>query len=648
MQERPIPKSLHVESLVPQAEFVSYNDIIHFIRRYSLTIAASILATLVGVILYISMTQPLYTARTEIIIDPKMPQLLREQTGGISISMDNSQVESQIAVLRSEKIAEAVVGNLKLMDDREFQPSKGGLFRFLMRFIGWPYPVNTAATDLERKRAAIGVFEQGLDVSRVGLSYAIEILFSSNDPDKAARIANAVTEAYVRDQLDSKSQTSRQGSEWLEQRIDQLRQQMNAAAEQVQRYKATHDYRIARTPISRQAELQVPSAPTAGLNNNPVRPNSLTPGVTRHESGLEELESTASTYRRIYESYLQAFTESVQRQSFPVADARVITYATRPLSKSRPKTMLLLAFGVMLGALVGLVASFLRHMQDRSVRLPRHVRDTVSIECLGQVTRFAEPNGLRYAKDVARTFAKHLRSKSIPRTFSPSTTFLDSFDEVSRAPYSAFATSLTAVQTAMRLASRKLPVQCVGITSPFPGDGKTTLSVNLAALFARIGLRVLVVDCDVRKPSLSAKLAPDVDHGLLEVLADSTLSETAKVHAELQSIDLLPLCNVTSAREAFAAIGSENMRKLLVRESESYDIILIDLPALKTDFEALNIIALLDGIVLTVSWGNTSMELLAEVTHMLRTAKAKIMGVVINKVGALSSDAYARQTKSIY
>ena len=76
--------------------------------------------------------------------------------------------------------------------------------------------------------------------------------------------------------------------------------------------------------------------------------------------------------------------------------------------------------------------------------------------------------------------------------------------------------------------------------------------------------------------------------------------------------------------------------------------ILIDLPALKTDFEALNIIALLDGIVLTVSWGNTSMELLAEVTHMLRTAKAKIMGVVINKVGALSSDAYARQTKSIY
>ena len=150
----------------------------------------------------------------------------------------------------------------------------------------------------------------------------------------------------------------------------------------------------------------------------------------------------------------------------------------------------------------------------------------------------------------------------------------------------------------MRLASRKLPVQCVGITSPFPGDGKTTLSVNLAALFARIGLRVLVIDCDIRKPSLSAKLAPDVDYGLLEVFADSALIESAKVHAELQNIDILPLCNVTSARDAFAAMGSENMRKLLVSESESYDIIVVDLPALKTDFEALNIIALLDGIVL--------------------------------------------------
>jgi capsular exopolysaccharide synthesis family protein len=302
----------------------------------------------------------------------------------------------------------------------------------------------------------------------------------------------------------------------------------------------------------------------------------------------------------------------------------------------------------MLGGLAGLAIAFLRHMQDRSVRLPRHIRDTASIECLGEVARFAEPNVLRHAKEAAHDLAKYLRFKSIPRVLSRSTTALDCFDEVSKSPYSAFATSLTAVQTAMRLASRKLPVQCVGITSPFPGDGKTTLSVNLAALFARIGLRVLVIDCDIRKSSLSAELAPDVDYGLLEVLADSALIESAKVHAELQNIDVLPLCNVTSARDAFAAMGSENMRKLLVSESKLYDIIVVDLPALKTDFEALNIIALLDGIVLTVSWGNTSMEVLAEVAHMLRTAKAKIMGAVINKVGALSSDSYSRQAKSIY
>ena len=298
-----------MKSLLPAAEFILYNDVVHFIGQYSLTITASILGTVACVILFISVTQPLYTARTEIIIDPKMPQLLRDQTSGISLSMDNSQVESQIAVLRSEKIAEAVVSNLKLMDDREFQPSTGGLFRFLMRFVGWPYPVNTGATDHERKRAAIWVFEEGLDVGRVGLSYAIEILFSSNDPDKAARIANAVTDAYVRDQLDSKSQTSRQGSEWLEQRINQLRQQMNAAAEKVQRYKATHDYRIARMPLRNPAEAQVPPPATAGVEDHPAQPNSVASRITAHETSLEELKSTASTYRRIYESYLQAFTD---------------------------------------------------------------------------------------------------------------------------------------------------------------------------------------------------------------------------------------------------------------------------------------------------------------------------------------------------
>jgi len=111
------------------------------------------------------------------------------------------------------------------------------------------------------------------------------IFAGQRDPDKAALIANTITDAYVRDQPDTKALAARQGSGWLEERIDRLRGQMNSAAQNMQRYKATHDYRITRGGGggARGAAQAAPSEP---------------------EARLEELESTAATYRRIYESYL--------------------------------------------------------------------------------------------------------------------------------------------------------------------------------------------------------------------------------------------------------------------------------------------------------------------------------------------------------
>src|SRR5262249_46544946 len=149
---------------------------------------------------------------------------------------------------------------------------------------------------------------------------------------------NAVAEAYIEDQLAARAQAARQGSQWLEERIEELRSQMNAAALKVHEFKAKRDYRIvAKTDASTGAggmEQQEPA---------PARQNTL-----------EELESTALTFRRMYESFLQAYTESVQRQSYPVANARVITKATPALKKSHPRTGLWLLLAVVCGTMVGL------------------------------------------------------------------------------------------------------------------------------------------------------------------------------------------------------------------------------------------------------------------------------------------------------
>src|SRR6185369_15380253 len=110
------------------------------------------------------------------------------------------------------------------------------------------------------------------------------------NPELAAKIANATAEAYIAEQINARAQSVRQSGEWLEQRIDQLRKQMNDAALTAQEFRAKRDYRIV-APNERGADP---------ANEQQVQK------ATRQNT-MEELDSTAQTYRRIYESYLMAY-----------------------------------------------------------------------------------------------------------------------------------------------------------------------------------------------------------------------------------------------------------------------------------------------------------------------------------------------------
>ncbi len=316
-----------------EPSIVTINQILLFLRRHQETLGVCIVAPVLLAILYCAMAQPIYTARAQLLLDPQTPQPLQEQTGNSNSTYDNPQIESQIALLRSDTIASTVSNALGLLTDPEFGgdpvPPAEGIARQLM------------------SQRLVSSLTDALDVRRSGLSYAIEISFSSRDPDKAAKIANGIAGAFIEDQLDARARAVRAGSEWLEDRIDGLRKQMNESALKVQQFKVKRDYRIVGDVSS---DVERPAKPEKADKS----------GQSADSLSLEELESTASTYRRIYESYLQAYTESLQRQSFPISNARVITPASRPLKKSSPKTLLIIAFATLVGSLVGFGIAFLR------------------------------------------------------------------------------------------------------------------------------------------------------------------------------------------------------------------------------------------------------------------------------------------------
>ena len=602
-------------------------DLTYLLHRHVGIILAALLAGLGIAVLYVLLTKPAYTARAQVLIDVQTPQTLPTRQGEMPLAIDTTQIESQLAIMRSDNLVATVVANLGLAQDPEFgaeaPPS------LLQRLVNLVRPSAPGPSEEARRRAVLALQEH-LDVRRQGGSFAIDISVRSQDPEKAAKIANSVADTYVADQLTTRARAARQGSEWLEERIDLLRRYMNNAALRVQEFKARRDYRIVgkgeRPPA--QAQPGDPAAPT-------------------DTTTLEELESTATTYRRMYESFLQAYTDSVQRQSYPISNARVITPASKPLTKSHPKTVLALGVGGLLGLLLGFAIALVRQHLDQGVRSAQQIRNEIGVDCLGQLPRIAHPTLRRNAG--ARSSAAGTRRQAPATLFSQvagharalivrlvSTRLMPqdrpSWHEVRDAPFSPFSQALSDVKLRITMASRRTkPIKTLGVTSAMPGEGKSTVASNLAQLYGLNGARTAVVDMDVRRAVLSRALAPEGTIGLMDVLAGTADVASCLVLDKLAGVAVLPVGAgpIASAPELFA---SQQMIDLLQWLANDFDMVVIDLPPLELVKDGLALSPLIDGVLVVAEWAETPLPQLADTIEALRQENAHVLGTVLTKM----------------
>ncbi|WP_269930508.1 GumC family protein [Aminobacter sp. HY435] len=572
-----------------ESDFISIADVSTFLRRYVQTIGACVLVALACAWFYLATTDRIYTAQTQILIEPKISQLLQQQQTEVNLTLDTAQVESQMAVMQSEKIAKMVIDELQLTHDSLFNRSHSPTFterlgKLAERAGLWRAGTGYArpASGFERDRGTMWAYSAGLDVRRVGVSYAINIAFRSLDPELSAKVANATAEAFVREQMETKSASAREGGEWLELRLNELREQMNQATQVAQEFRSKHDYGVGPAVGGDQASQA---------------------GEGKNSPTLEELEVTADTYRKMYESFLQAYTNSVSQQSYPVADARVITTATPPLGASSPRPKLLVAFAILAGLMVGVGVAFLRHTLDPSIKSSRQLREEFGLECLGEL---------------------------------PPLSGETMFDEAVISPSSRYSNSLKCVKTAIGLADSASSLRCIGVVSALPSDGKSSFASNLAALYAMSGSRTLIVDADVCHSVLSGALLPVSSPGEGDVNAatGTTVSQFIAPVANA-TFDLLP----SAVADARGLLASRNMRVALP-ELQSYDMIIVDLPPLTCGSDRLATTPLFDGVILIAEWGRTPIDLFGELVRSMHASKTSILGVAMTNVRVSSTRMY--------
>jgi capsular exopolysaccharide synthesis family protein len=202
---------------------------------------------------------------------------------------------------------------------------------------------------------------------------------------------------------------------------------------------------------------------------------------------------------------------------------------------------------------------------------------------------------------------------------------------------SSAAEAYRVLRTSVLLSSVDRPPKTILVTSGQPGEGKTTTVINTAISLAQLGASVLIIDCDLRKPSVHKALGVDQTTGLSTYLSGKIDVDEAIRKLPITNLSLLP-CGAIPPNPS-EMISSAKMKQMLQTLGETYDHILIDSPPLLKVTDPVILSTLVDGVILVVHGGKSTREVVRRTRQELSVAGARIFGVVLNNV-ELNSEAY--------
>ncbi|CCD95548.1 putative exopolysaccharide polymerization protein, ExoP-like [Bradyrhizobium sp. ORS 375] len=362
------------------------------------------------------------------------------------------------------------------------------------------------------------------------------------------------------------------------------------------------------------------------------------------EISIRELETSAKGYRTLYDTFLQRYMGSVQQGSFPITKARVISAATPPKKKSKPKSIIVLAIGLLGGLAFGGGLGLLRELRDRSFRTTNQVEDRLRLPCLSVVPLLKHGEVNRITSRTAADGVNKTAAESSERLVSRGS---GTCWAASAMPSSRFAESIRSLKVALDQDPNRTSRKVFGLTSALPNEGKSVIAASLAQSIAGSGKRVIVVDCDLRNPSLTASLAPDAGTGIADVVSGARQLEDTIWTDAVTRLHFLP-GKGAARRDTCDILANDEMRKLFERLRETYDYVIVDLPPLAPVVDARAISGMLDSFVLVVEWGRTPAEV---VEHALNTAPNvydALLGVVLNKTDMKALSRYANQFGDYY
>ncbi|WP_188993502.1 CpsD/CapB family tyrosine-protein kinase [Paenibacillus nasutitermitis] len=197
-------------------------------------------------------------------------------------------------------------------------------------------------------------------------------------------------------------------------------------------------------------------------------------------------------------------------------------------------------------------------------------------------------------------------------------------------PKSPISESYRKLRTNIQFSSLDTPMKVLMVASAQVDEGKTTTISNLAIAYAQEGKKVLLLDADLRKPSLHRVLSQNNRNGLTNILTDQIKWRDAIKSTEIENLSVLVAGPIPPNPSEI--LGNHRMNSLLEELKEQFDIVLIDTPPILAVTDSLIVSALCDGVIMVVSAGKVDKELVKKAKASLEHVNARIIGAVLNNI----------------
>jgi polysaccharide biosynthesis transport protein len=344
-----------------------------------------------------------------------------------------------------------------------------------------------------------------------------------------------------------------------------------------------------------------------------------------NESAIEYnlLKRDAETYRQLYEGLLQKLKEAGVSAGLKANNFQIVDSARPPMAPIEPNIPRNILFSLLLGSATGVGLAFLLEGLDNTIRTTEQAQMISGLASLGMI-----PLGSKSAREGPNPKRLVIASSK------------EAVELVTQVrPQSQMAESYRALRTSLLLSNLGSPPKVIMVTSALPQEGKTTTSINCGVVLAQKGVRVLLIDADLRRPSIHKTLGMGPRSGLSNVLTgSSTLEQTITRSSILPNLYILPAG--TPPPNPAELLASSNMRDVLAQLREQYDHIVVDTPPSLSVTDAVVLSPRADAVMLVIRSAQTTKQALRRARDILAQVNAKVVGVLLNAVDLSSPDYY--------